>query len=156
MKKYIDKSKFKHTTKIKVRFHEVDMFGVCNNAVYISYFEHARLEYSEHLKLFPRTDMFKDEHQFFMVRNEINYRAHSRYNDNLIIYSRITFIKNSSYGFEHIIYNEATDELVADGKGVLVHVLKSTGKSAPLPDDFKSKVMNFEGENIFQFEKEIL
>lgn len=155
MKKYFDSTQFKHCTKVSVRFHEVDMFGVCNNAVYISYFEHARLEYSEHLKLFPREDMFKDEHQFFVVRNEINYRAHARYNDVLTIHSRVNFIKISSYGFEHLIIKDSTKELIADGTGVLVHVLKSTGKSAPLPDDFKFKVAEFEGKSILEFVEEI-
>ena len=38
----MDTKDFTHKTTIKVRFHEVDMLGVCNNAVYINYFEHAR------------------------------------------------------------------------------------------------------------------
>lgn len=151
MKKYFDTTQFKHCVNVSVRFHEVDMFGVCNNAVYLSYFEHARLEYAERLNLFPREDMFKDEHQFFVVRNEINYRAHAKYNDALSVYSRVTFIKNSSYGFEHLIIKDSTNELIADGKGALAHVLKSTGKSAPLPDDFKFKVAEFEGKNILEF-----
>lgn len=40
---------FKHSISEKVKFHEVDMLGVCNNAVYFNYFEDARIKYVQDL-----------------------------------------------------------------------------------------------------------
>ncbi|MBK7866341.1 MAG: acyl-CoA thioesterase [Ignavibacteriales bacterium] len=136
--------KFYHLTKIKVRFQEVDMLGVCNNAVYVSYFEQSRLEYVKESGLIPPGGLFSDGYNFFMVRNEINYRKHSRYDDELFIYSRISFIRNSSYGFEHIIINGATGDLIVDGSGVIAQVDQTSGKSFPLSDEFVKKVELFE------------
>ncbi|MDP2301535.1 MAG: thioesterase family protein [Ignavibacteria bacterium] len=135
---------FKHCTIVKVRFNEVDMLGVCNNAVYINYFEHSRLEYVKSVGLMPGGGIFSDDEIYFMVRNEINYRSHSRYDDELAVFTRISYIKNSSYGFDHLVINTKTDQIIADGKGVVAHVDKSTGKSTPLSDEFITIVKTYE------------
>lgn len=140
-----DIKEFKHKTKVTVRFHEVDMLGVCNNAVYLNYFEHARLMYIKDAGLMPEEGLFTDGRLYYMVRNEINYMGHARFNDELNIYTKITFIKNSSFGFEHIVEKDKTKQVIADGKGVLVHVDPQTRKSSPLPDFFYKKVKALEG-----------
>ncbi|HPI37809.1 MAG TPA: thioesterase family protein [Ignavibacteriaceae bacterium] len=135
---------FKHKITVSVRFNDVDMLGVCNNAVYINFFEEGRLQYLKHLKLFPEKDLFKDDELYFIVRNEVNYRAHSHYDDKLNVYTRVSYIKNSSFGFEHIIENAKTKEIVADGKGVIAHVNPKTRKSSPLPERFYRLITGFE------------
>lgn len=131
---------FNHKTTVTVRFHEVDMLGVCNNAVYINYFEHARLEYVKAAGLIPKGGIFSDGKLFFMVRNEINYRDHAFYDDELEIYSRISYIKNSSFGFDHLIVKKKTGQIIVDGKGVVVYVDPKTRKSTSLPEYFIEKV----------------
>jgi len=141
----MDRTDFKHKIIVTVRFNEVDMLGVCNNAVYINYFEHARLQYIKAAGLMPEGGIFSDGRLFFMVRNEINYRGHAHYDDELNIYTRISYLKNSSYGFEHLIENKR-DEIIVDGTGVVVHVDPKTRKSTPLPEFFYEKVKAFQGE----------
>ena len=135
---------FKHKFAITVRFHEVDMLGVCNNAVYINYFETARLEYIKAAGLMPEKGIFSDGKIFFMVRNEINYRSHAYYDDVLEVYSKISYIKNSSFGYDHLIIKQKTGEVIVDGKGVVVFVDPKTKKSTPLPESFIGKVKKFE------------
>lgn len=135
---------FQHRTTVTVRFHEVDMLGVCNNAVFINYFEQARLQYVKDLGLIPENGLFTDGKLFFMVRNEINYRSHARFDDELVVHSRVSYLKNSSYGFEHLIQNAKTKEIVVDGSGVIVHVDPKTKKSSTLPENFVSAVKAFE------------
>jgi acyl-CoA thioester hydrolase len=135
---------FKHRYTITVRFHEVDMLGVCNNAVYINFFETARLEYIKAAGLMPEKGIFSDGKIFFMVRNEINYRSYAYYDDVLDVYSRISYIKNSSFGYDHLIVKQKTSEVIVDGKGVVVFVDQKTRKSISLPDQFIEKVKAFE------------
>lgn len=135
---------FKHKYTVTVRFHEIDMLGVCNNAVYINFFETARLEYIKAAGLMPEKGIFSDGKIFFMVRNEINYRSHAYYDDELEIYSRISFIKNSSFGYDHLIVKQKTGEIIVDGKGVVVLVDPNTKKSSLLPANFIQKVKSFE------------
>lgn len=135
---------FKHRISVRVRFHEVDMLGVCNNAVYVNFFEQARLEYVKHLGLIPEGGIFSEGNLFFMVRNEINYRAHSHFDDELYLFSRVSYIKNSSYGYEHLITKAETGQIIVDGSGIVVHVDPKTRKSSPLPEKFIKAVKAFE------------
>jgi acyl-CoA thioester hydrolase len=135
---------FKHKYIVTVRFHEVDMLGVCNNAVYINFFETARLEYIKTVGLMPDKGIFSDGKIFFMVRNEINYRSHAYYDDVLDVYSRISYIKNSSFGYDHLIVKQNTGKVIVDGKGVVVYVDPKTRKSTSIPGSFIEKVKTFE------------
>jgi len=120
------------------------MLGVCNNAVYINYFEHARLEYVKEAGLIPEGGIFSNGKLFFMVRNEINYLGHSFYDDELDVYSRVSYIKNSSFGYDHLIVRNKTGEVIVDGKGVVVFVDPNTRKSTQLTEEFIEKIKKFE------------
>jgi len=135
---------FKHKITVQVRFHEVDMLGVCNNAVYINYFETARLEYIKAVGLMPEKGIFSDGKLYFMVRNEINYRDHAYYDDELDVYTKISFVKNSSFSFDHVIVKKKSGNIIVDGKGVIVHVDPKTRKSINLEPDVIEKIKMFE------------
>lgn len=142
----MDVKDFNHKISIRVRFHEVDMLGVCNNAVYINYFEQARLEYVKAAGLIPEGGIFSDGKLFFMVRNEINYLGHSFFDDELDVYSKVTYIKNSSFGYDHLIVRKKSGEIIVDGKGVVVFVDPKTRKSTLLTEDFVEKIKKFESD----------
>ena len=118
----MDISNYKHKIIEVVKFHEVDMLSVCNNAVYFNYFEDARIKYMQDIKK--------------------NYA--------LKVYTRIEFIKNSSFGFRHIIEKAATKTIIAKGGGVVVHIDRSNNKSLPLPQEFYDAVQNFEKDVVIQ------
>ena len=79
-----------------------------------------------------------------MVHNQIDYLKVAKFDDELNIYTRISYIKNSSFGFEHIVENSKTKKIIAEGAGVSVHVDPLTRKSTPLTDDFIQKVKMIE------------
>jgi acyl-CoA thioester hydrolase len=135
---------FKHKFSVTVRFHEVDMLGVCYNAVYINFFETARLEYIKAAGLMPARGIFSDGNIFFIVKNEINYRGYAYHDDILDVYSKISYIKNSSFGYDHLIVNQKSGKVIVDGKVVIVHVDSNTRKSKLLSEKFIEKVKVFE------------
>jgi acyl-CoA thioester hydrolase len=140
----INTNNFKHKISVTIRFHEVDMLGVCNNAVYINFFETARLEYIKAAGLMPDKGIFSDGKLFFMVRNEINYRDHAYYDDELEVYTKISYVKNSSFGFDHLIVKKKSGKIIVDGKGVIVYVDPKTRKSINLETDVIEKIKKFE------------
>jgi len=142
--KLLSPADFKHKYTVTVRFHEVDMLSVCNNVVYLSYLETGRLEYIKAAGLMPKNGIFSDGKLFFMVRNEINYRSHAYYDDVLEVYSKLSYIKNSSFGFDHLIVKQKAGEIIVDGKGVVVYVDPESKKSVPIPENFIQKVKKFE------------
>jgi acyl-CoA thioester hydrolase len=141
-----DLIKFRHKSTVKVRFNEVDGLGVCNNSVYLVYFDEARFKYIKEIGLMPKNGWFSDGRLYFVVRNEINYLDHARFDDELTIYTRVSQIKNSSFIFDHVVENAKTKKIIADGLGVVVHVDPKTRKSAPLPDMYYDIIRNYEKE----------
>lgn len=144
MKPTKNKSDFKHYYDVVVTFEKVDMLHIVNNAVYFNYFEQARIKYAKDLNLLPEKGIAMNGTTFYMVRNEINYLKAAFFEDKLRVYTRVSYIKNSSFGFEHIIENLETGMIIAEGSGVLVHVDPILKKSLPLPNKFLETVLNFE------------
>ena len=140
------KDKFKHNIKETVRFHEVDMLSVCNNAVYFNYFEDARIKYLQDLsKKYNFTEFLVDDSFVIMAHNEIDYINSSHLDDELTVYTRIAKVSKSSFSFEHFIYRESDMKDIAKGGGVLVHINKVSKESQPLPEEFHKAVLDFEG-----------
>ena len=136
---------FKHKITEEVKFHEVDLLGVCNNAVYFNYFEDARIKYLQNLNIIYKFKEFLVGNSFFiMVHNEIDYLNSAYLNDTLNVYTKISKIKNSSFYFSHIVENHNSKKIIAQGKGVVVHIDKVTKRSMALPKEFYNAVINFE------------
>ncbi|MCL6097691.1 MAG: thioesterase family protein, partial [Bacteroidetes bacterium] len=94
----MEKSKFSHKIVEVVKFHEVDMLGVCNNSVYFIYFEDARIKYLHDLKFKRSLSEILDGNSFvIMAHNECDYLEPSVLDDELNVYTRIDFIKNTSF-----------------------------------------------------------
>ncbi|PKL83235.1 MAG: hypothetical protein CVV24_05965 [Ignavibacteriae bacterium HGW-Ignavibacteriae-3] len=146
MKPTKNKSDFKHFYDAVVNFDHVDMMHIVNNAVYFNYIEQARIRYAKDLGILPPKGIGLNGTTFYMVRNEINYLKAAIFEDRLRVYTRVAYIKNSSFGFEHIIENVDSGIIVAEGAGVLAHVDPAIKKSVPLPDHFYEKVIKFESK----------
>lgn len=144
MKPQFQRSKFKNIYTVKVRFSEVDMLNILNNAVYFSYFEQAGFHYAKNAGLLPEEGKLSDNWPFYMARNEINYLQPAFFDDDLNIYTRISYIKKSSFEFEHIVERQKNNELLSEGKGVLVHVDPVTKRSLKLPVEFYEKISDFD------------
>ena len=135
---------FKHIYDVVVKFNEVGMLHIVNNAVYFNYFEQARIRYAKELGILPAQGIALDGSAFYMARNEINYLKVAVFEDRLRIYTRISYIKHSSFGFDHIIENIENKGIIAEGSGVLVHVNPVSRKSILLPEDFIDRIKKFE------------
>lgn len=141
----MERKNYKHKIIEKVKFHEVDMMGIVNNAVYLNYFEDARIDYLQVLKNKYNLDKLMEGNSFFiMAHNEIDYLLPATFDDELTIYTKIEWIKNSSFGFKHVIYNEKNQQTIASGCGVMVHIKLSTKEKQKLPQEFISAIRDFE------------
>lgn len=142
----MDINSFKHKITEIVKFHEVDMLGVCNNAVYFNYFEDARIKYLQELsKKYKFTEFLVDDSFVIMAHNEIDYINSSYLDDELTVFTKISKVSKSSFSFEHFIHRSSDNKDIAKGGGVLVHINKVTKESQPLPEEFHRAVLDFEG-----------
>lgn len=143
----MDKNRFKHKIIEVVKFHEVDMLGVCNNAVYFNYFEDARIKYLQDLqKQYNIEDPRKEGSFFIMAHIECDYYLPAHLDDELTVHSRVEFIKKSSFGFKHVVERKGTGDVLAEGGGVLVHIELKNKKSLPLTKEFFDAVSDYEDE----------
>ena len=138
-------TEFNHKITETVRFHEVDMLGVCNNAVYFNYFEDARLKYAQDLqKKYDLKEVLHGDSFFIMAHNKCDYFEPAHLDDVLNIYTKIEYVKNSSFGIRHLVEKSDTGKIIAEGGGVMVHINRHTRESLPLPEEFYSAVIDFE------------
>ncbi len=145
MEKEFDVSKFPVKLEINVRSYEVDFQNVVNNAVYFNYFELARIDYRKKMgySLNPN-GTFSDGLLFFVAHNECDYFSPAYLDNELIIYTRIDYIKNSSLNFEHLIYNKTTQQFIARGSGVIVNVDPLTMSPVPIPETKIEEIKTFD------------
>src|SRR5258706_6512702 len=104
----MEREKFKHTTQIRVRNYEVDWQGIVHNAVYLQYFEVGRIEYFKQLGMKLDIGSITSEAKIVLVRNDILYKSPARFDQALKVYSRISYIKNTSFAFEGFLEDTAS------------------------------------------------
>lgn len=144
-----DKSKYKHLFQLRVRNFQVDSQGIVHNAIYLEYCEIGRVEYVRNLgiQLLP-TGIFSDGLKINVKRNEIDYESPAMVDDLLDIYTRISYIKNSSFCFEHLIFKSETGALLVTQKSVQVNLNAKTNRPERLPDDLRKIITDFEGDSV--------
>jgi acyl-CoA thioester hydrolase len=145
----LDKSKYKNKFQLRVRNFQVDSQGIVHNAIYLEYCEIGRVEYVRNLgiQLLP-TGIFDDGVKINVKRNEINYESPAMVDDMLDIYTRISYIKNSSFCFEHLIYHNETGRLLVTQKSVQVNLNAVTNMPERLPDHLRKIIMDYEGDSL--------
>ncbi|MBI1803472.1 MAG: acyl-CoA thioesterase [Ignavibacteriae bacterium] len=144
----MDRSQFKFKTQLRVRNYEVDWQGIVHNANYFLYFELGRIEYLKHLGIKLDISTIQSESKVVLVRNEVDYKSPARFDDLLDVYSRVSYIKDSSFGFEGLI--EVTSSQLLVSENVAVHVWLHPQSNAPItvPDSFRQIVQKFEGSSV--------
>lgn len=140
----MDLTNFKHKVGIRVRTFEVDSQGIVHNINYLKYLEIGRVEYRRNMgyKIHPN-GIFNDGLKVVVVRNEINYLSYSFLDDLLSIFTKISWIKNSSLCFEQIIQRDTDKIIICEAKGILVNV-NSQHISEKLPINFVNEIKLFE------------
>ena len=134
----------RHKYKVRVRNYEVDSQGIVHNSIYLQYMEIGRIEYRRNLGYNIKPNgVFDDGLMFVVVNNTINYLAPAILDDELEIFTKISWIKKSSFCFEQEIVN-GKGISVCEGIGVLVNLDVNTNKPLKISDKFIKEIKNFE------------
>jgi acyl-CoA thioester hydrolase len=144
----MDKSLFRFQSQIRVRNYEIDWQGIVHNAVYLLYFETGRIDYLRLLGVRIDHNAIQQESRVVLVRNEINYKSSAKFDDLLTIYTRVSFIRNTSFAFEGIIENASTGKILSDNLAVHVWLDGVTGVPIVVKDEFRKTIQQYEGRNV--------
>ncbi len=141
----MDDPKFKHVIQLRVRSYEVDWQGIVHNSNYLRYFEVGRVEYLRHIGARITMDSIQNEGKVMLVRHEIDYQSPALFDELLNVHTRMSFIKNSSFGMEGVMENASTGQLVAQTAAYHVWLDWRTNRPKTIGDDFRKLVQQFEG-----------
>ncbi len=140
---------FKHKIQVRVRTFEIDSQGIVHNSNYLKYLEIGRIEYIRNLGYnIKLKGIFDGNRKIVVVHNSMDYKGFAFIDDLLNIYTKISWIKNSSFCFEQIIEKDDDKSVVLEGKGILVNLNSQTNLSEIIEDKFIREIEDFEGKKL--------
>ncbi|HZZ84190.1 MAG TPA: thioesterase family protein [Anaeromyxobacteraceae bacterium] len=127
-------------TEEKVRFSDVDVFGHLNNAVFLQFFEQARVAYFEEVALFGGKE--RGDQNLVVAENLCRYLAEGGYGDLVRCGARFSKLGNKSCVQEYRL--EVAGKAIAEGHTVMVYYDFLNRRSEPLPDELKARIREIE------------
>jgi acyl-CoA thioester hydrolase len=144
----MDLTKFRHKVQLRVRNYEIDWQGIVHNAVYSLYFEIGRVEYFKTLGVEIDRQTVRDDFRIVLVTNNLTYKRPAHYDDLLEVHTRVSYVKNTSFGMEGLIVDSQTGAAVAENTNVHVWLDPVTGRPANISNQFRKLVENVEGGDV--------
>ena len=128
-----------HKVEHRVIYGDTDAGQVVYYANYFRWFESGRREIFRSLKI-DYTELDKSGIITPVVEAHCNYFHPARYDDIVVIETKIADIKEKSIKFEQKIYRKKDKKLLASGYTINVCVDKAKMKSIPIPVDLRKKL----------------
>jgi acyl-CoA thioester hydrolase len=140
----MNKTDFRFSTPLRVRWSEADPQGIVFNGHYLNYADVGVTEYYRELRADAGVQPGEglDGSEFFAARTLLDYKASALFDDLLDIRLRIARFGNTSMSFVVGIYRG--DTLLVSGEIVYVHANQQTRRPEPIPESFKAAVRRFE------------
>jgi acyl-CoA thioester hydrolase len=139
------KPPFKYSALTRVGFSDTDAQGIVYYGRYLPYFDQARVEYARHLGMLATGP---EEFEFVMRANTIEYLAPARFDDLLEVFIRVSRIGRTSATYECAAYRVDDDVLMVTAQQTLVLVDLDERKACPVPQWFRDRIREFEGEDL--------
>ena len=103
---------FGFSTEVKVRFAETDAQGIAHHAVYLVWFEVARIAYLARFRGgYP--ELQAEGIEALTLTASVTFRATARFDDRLRIFARCGDIRGARFRFDYRV--ERDGEVIADG-----------------------------------------
>lgn len=122
--------------ELKVRSYEMDAYGHANHAVFLDYYEQARVEYLEQKGL-SFGSLWREGYLFVIVRAEIDYVKPLTVWDRIQILGQIKGVGHSSVTLQQEIRRLPKREIISRANFVAVFLDKNTGQPVPPPESFQ-------------------
>jgi acyl-CoA thioester hydrolase len=126
--------------RLRVRYAETDQMGVVYHANYFVWFEVGRVELLRQLGFSYREMEAQDGCGIAVIDARCRYKAPARYDDELLLRTQLTYVRESLIQFGYELLRAETGELLAEGDTTHVVVDRSMKKS-PLPAKYMTAFM---------------
>jgi len=127
----MDYSDFKLSIDLRIDWSDLDMYKHVNNLSFIKFMQTGRAQFWEATGL---TKLYEETNKGpMMVSTQCDFKKPLYYPGTAIVKTKLAFIKNSSFGLDHLILNEDM-EICAEGRDVAVCYDFNINKTYSIPD----------------------
>lgn len=124
--------------RLRIDWSELDAFDHVNNVAFFKYTQAARIQCWMALGM----KEVKNENGLgpVLVSATCQFRQPLFFPGDVVIESRLFFMKNTSFGMRHLLFNDKK-ELVAEAEDVVVLFDFNKNEKAPIPVEIREKAM---------------
>ncbi|MFP8955920.1 acyl-CoA thioesterase [Natrialbaceae archaeon A-CW3] len=123
---------------VQVRYQDLDTLEHVNNAVYVTYFEHARTTYLEAV-----ADLDLETYSFVVADLQVTFERPITMGESVVATVETTRLGDSSWTMVYAVY--ADGERAATGETTLVLLDQETKRSTPIPVETRRQLAEYEG-----------
>lgn len=133
--------KFHYAIPIHVRWSDIDELHHVNNAVYLTYFEEARLRYMNEVLSWDWAI-----NGLILAHASVDYRAPLFLQDDPTLHIRCTSVGTKSLEHEYLLVDK-NKKMIAQGKTIMVRYDYTTQKTIPFEESVRQMIVKFEGNS---------
>ncbi len=127
-------SDYKLSIDLRIDWSDLDMYKHVNNLTFIRFMQTGRAQFWEAAGL---TKLYEETNKGpMMVSTHCDFKKSMYYPGTAIVKTKLAFIKNSSFGLDHIILNENM-EICAEGRDVAVCFDFNINETYTIPEDLR-------------------
>lgn len=119
-----------HQLTLRVRYPEVDAMGYLHHSRYLQYFEMGRVEFLRQRSV-SYADLERSGVFFVVVKAQIHYRAPARYDDEVVLTTKL--VKQTHVRYDHEYELHRGETLLATGSTTIACVNRE-GQVIQIPD----------------------
>ena len=128
-----------HETEIRVRFNEVDQWGMVWHGHYISYFEMGRIDLARCFGLTP-ADFVKMSYTAPVIELKCNYKEPAWNDDELIIRTTLERPTKAALTFKYQILRKKDKKLLVEGETTQVLLDKKGELVLVIPEEIEKRI----------------
>jgi YbgC/YbaW family acyl-CoA thioester hydrolase len=140
--KPLTRQDFRFSTRIRVRWVEVDLQKIVFNAHYLMYFDTAISDYWRVMALPYEETMQQWGGDLYVKKASVEYFVSARFDDQLDVMLKCVKVGNSSVVFHGAIFR--SDQLLVTSELIYVYANPASQTSQPVPAEFRELLTAFE------------
>ena len=136
----MDFSEYKLSVELRIDWSDLDTYKHVNNVMFMKYQQSGRVNFWEVSGLYELQE--KTNKGPMLVSTHCDFRKPLFYPGKAIVKTKVAFIKNSSFGLDHVILNEK-GELCAEGRDVAVCYDFNLNETFRIPEELREVMQRY-------------
>ena len=136
----MDFSEYRLSLELRIDWSDLDTYKHVNNVMFMKYQQSGRVNFWEVSGLYELQE--KTNKGPMLVSTHCDFRKPLFYPGKAIVKTKVAFIKNSSFGLDHVILNEK-GELCAEGRDVAVCYDFNLNETFRIPEELREVMQRY-------------